>query len=57
MVVVKNGHGLFGHGTLKAAVSQEWIDEVSWFFACWYKYKVKVTLIIIWWVELKAGDV
>ena len=28
----KNGHGLFGLGTLKSAVSQEWIDEMNWLF-------------------------
>ena len=38
MAVVKNGHGLFGLGTLKSAVSQEWIDEMSWIFPCWYKF-------------------
>ena len=34
----KNGYDLLGHGTLKSAVSQEWIDELDWFFACWYKF-------------------
>ena len=38
MVVMKNGRGLLGLGTLKSAVSQEWIDELGWFFACWYKF-------------------
>ena len=28
----KNGYELLGLGT--PAVSQEWIDEVNWFFAC-----------------------
>ena len=32
--MVNNGHGL-GHGALKFPVTQEWIDELSWFFACW----------------------
>ena len=41
VVVVKNGRDLFNHGTLKSAVSQEWIDEMSWFFACCYMLKVK----------------
>ena len=37
MVVIKNGcYILLGHGTLKSAASQEWIDLKSWFFACWY---------------------
>ena len=29
MFVIKNGRGLLGLGTLKLAVSQEWIDELS----------------------------
>ena len=33
----KNGCGLLGLRTLKSAVSQEWIDELGWFFVCWYK--------------------
>ena len=37
-MLVKNGCGLLGLGTIKSAVSQEWIDEMSWFFACWYKF-------------------
>ena len=32
MVVVKNGRGLLGLQALKSPVSQEWIDEMSWFF-------------------------
>ena len=31
--MVKNGHGLLGHEALNSAVSQEWIDEWSLFFA------------------------
>ena len=27
--VVKNGYGLLSHGTLKSAVSQEWIKYMS----------------------------
>ena len=33
-MVVISGRGLLGLGTLKSAVSQEWIDELGWFFAC-----------------------
>ena len=29
--VVQNGHCLLGHGTLKYAVSQKWMDELSLF--------------------------
>ena len=38
IVVMKNGCGLLGHGALKSAVTQEWIDELGWFCACWYKF-------------------
>ena len=38
MVVVKNEYVLLGLGTPKSVVSQEWIDEMSWFFTCWYKF-------------------
>ena len=38
-MVVGNGHGLLGLETPKFAVSQEWIDEMSWFFSCWYNVK------------------
>ena len=37
MVVIKYGCGLLGLKTLKSAVSQELIDELGWYFACWYK--------------------
>ena len=39
VVVVKNVRGLLGLGTLISAVSQELIDEMSWFFAYWYKFR------------------
>ena len=38
MVMIKNGCGLLGVGTLKSAVFEEWIDELGWFFACWCKF-------------------
>ena len=39
-------YGLLGHGTLQSTVSQEWMNELSWFFACSYivSGKLKVTL-------------
>ena len=37
--MVKNGCGPLSKGTLKSTWSQEWIDELSWFFACWYKFR------------------
>ena len=38
-MLFKNWCGLLGLGTIKSAVSQEWIDEMSWLFACWYKFR------------------
>ena len=39
MVVFKKGRGLLGlAGSLKSAVSQEWINEMSWFFAYFNNY-------------------
>ena len=38
MVMIKNGCGHLGLRTLKSAVSQEWMYELGWFFACWYKF-------------------
>ena len=34
---VRNWSGQSGLGTLKLAVSQEWIDGINWFFACQFK--------------------
>ena len=49
MEVIKNGHGYLGLRTLKFTVSQEWIDELGLFFACWYKrMKVKSYLNNYW---------
>ena len=33
--MVKNGCGQSGDGTLKLAVSEEWIDGRNWFYASW----------------------
>ena len=33
--IVKYGCGLLGKGTVKSAVSEEWIGELSWFYTCW----------------------
>ena len=40
VAMVKNGHGLVGHGNLKPTVSQERFDHLSWFFVCWYKFRI-----------------
>ena len=46
--MVKNGCGQSGHRTLKLTVSQEWIDGLNWFFACWCKFKkLKVISMIL----------
>ena len=29
VAVVKNGHHLLGHGTMKSAASQQWIDKMN----------------------------
>ena len=50
MIVVKNG--ILDHGTLKSAISQELIDEMSWFFAC----KLNANLIIIAWACFKMEE-
>ena len=52
MVMVKNGHGLFGLGALNSALSQEWIDEMSWFFAFWYKFKKAKSYFNNYWVSI-----
>ena len=56
MVVVKTRHGLLGPGTLKSAVSQEWINEMSQFFACWYKFRKAKSYVNNYWVgNVKKG--
>ena len=39
MSLVENGLGILGNGTLKYAVSKEWGNELSCFFACWYGFR------------------
>ena len=47
VVAVKNEHSLLGHGFLKSAISQEWIDDLIFCmlifsipkFVCWYKFR------------------
>ena len=46
----------FSHWILNSAVSQEWVDELSWFFACWYKFrKAKNYFNNFWVVVVKNG--
>ena len=57
MVVLKNEFGLLCLETLKSAVSQEWIDEMSWFFTCWYKFrKAKSCFNNYWMGVVKNGQ-
>ena len=44
------GRGLLSFGTLKSAVSQEWIDELGWFFASWYKFRKAKSYFNNYWV-------
>ena len=40
--MAKNGCGQSCDGTLKLAVSEEWMDRINWFSACWYRFtKIK----------------
>ena len=49
-------HGLLGHGTVKSALSQEFIDKLNWFFVCWYIFrKATVTQIVNGWVWSNIG--
>ena len=45
-VLVKYGCGSFVHRTLKS-LCKEWSDEMSWFFACWYKSRKAKSFIMI----------
>ena len=56
MVVMKNGCGLLGLGTLKSAVSQEWTDELGWFFACWYKFMKAKSYFNNYWVGVVKNE-
>ena len=54
--MARNGCGQSGHRTLKLAVSQEWIDGMNWFFACWCKFKKAKSYFNDFWVgQVKNG--
>ena len=56
MMVIKNGHGLLGLGTLKSPASQEWNDKLGWFlYTDTNLRKLKNALIIIGWAWSKMG--
>ena len=50
--MARNGYGQSGHGTLKLAVSQEWIDGMNWFFACWCKFRKAKSSFNDFWVDV-----
>ena len=49
-MVAKNGHGFLGLGTQKSAVSQEWINELGSFVACWCKFMKAKSYFNNYWV-------
>ena len=54
--MVKNGCGQSCDGILKLTVSEEWIDGIDWYFACWYSFtKIKSWSKIFWVGLVKNG--
>ena len=54
--MVKNGCGQSCDGTLKLTVSEEWTDEINWFFACCYRFiTVKIWSKVCWMGIVKNG--
>ena len=51
-MLLKNGCGLLG----KSAVSQEWIDEMSWFFAYPYKFKKAKNYFNNYWLGMVKNE-
>ena len=39
-------------GGQESVVSQEWIDEMSWRFACWYKFRKAKSYFDNYWVSV-----
>ena len=56
MVVIKNGLGLLGLGTQKSAVSQEWINELGSFVACWCKFMKAKSYFNNYWVGVVKNE-
>ena len=53
---VRDGWDQPGHRTLKLTVSQELVDGMNWFFACWWKFrKVKSNFNYFWVNVVKIG--
>ena len=47
--MVNNGCGHSFHSNIKFAVSQG-IEEINWFFSCWYKFKKAESYLSNFWV-------
>ena len=50
--MVRNECNQSGHGTLKLNVSQDWIDEMNWYFACWWKSGKAKSYFNDFWVDV-----
>ena len=50
--VVKNGCGQSCDGTLKLTFSEEWTNEMNWFFACWCRFITVKSWLKIYWVGM-----
>ena len=55
-MLVGNVGGFLGLETPKCAVSQEGIDEMSWFFSCWYKFKKAKSCFNNYWVDMVKNE-
>ena len=55
-MVTKNGRGLLGLGTQKSAVSQEWINELGSFVACWCKFMKAKSYFNNYWVGVVKNE-
>ena len=49
--MARNGCGQSGHSSLKLAVSQDWNDEMNWFFAWWCKFRKAKSYFNDFWVD------
>ena len=50
--MVRNECNQSGHGSLKLNVSQDWIDEMNWYFACWWKSGKAKSYFNDFWVDV-----
>ena len=52
VVMVRNECSQSGHGILNLVVSQARIDEMNWFFACWWKFRKANSYFNDFWVDM-----